>query len=257
MNVLRRSILKFLIWSIVVLMVGSVCVFAFFSREIGLDLFVYTLPVIIAIPIFAMWKPQLFRRPTGEKVFGFEAANILTSIRMFLVPPVIVLFSYGYIEAAAILYLLVLLSDVADGYVARKFKQETAFGLMLDPFGDIASTLAVFSMLLLKDIVPLWLYIFLIVRYAEFSLGLIVLSIIKKPPRFRATKPGKAAGLIQGIGILILLGEQILPLVLPFEKINFFLFAALAVAIIIVIVSQTRIGIEAIKNGPHMDTGGQ
>lgn len=66
-------------------------------------------------------------------------ANILTLMRIALIPVLIALF---YIEApfsfitASILFLVACLTDYFDGVVARATQQESAFGGFLDPLAD-------------------------------------------------------------------------------------------------------------------------
>ncbi len=66
-------------------------------------------------------------------------ANILTVSRLVMVPIVAILFFVPFDDARwAILtiFLLASVTDFFDGYVARLFNQETAFGRMLDPIAD-------------------------------------------------------------------------------------------------------------------------
>lgn len=249
--------MKFALWSVCILFAGSLLISVYCDRLLGRDIFFYTLPLIIVLSSFAFWKTELFRKPDGSFVSRFQAANILTSIRLLLVGPIIVLFSHGLESVATILYLLILLSDVADGIIARRLDQGTDFGIMLDPFADIASTVAVFSWLLIKALVPQWLLILLVIRYGEFFVGIIILTMIKRPPRLRATKPGKMAGCIIGIGIMIILLKRIFSPDIPIDNIDFYIFAAMAAAFVIVIVSQTRIGLEAVRNNSDTGKGGR
>lgn len=65
--------------------------------------------------------------------------NILTSFRIFLIP-IFVLFYYLPIlwasAAAAFIFCLAGVTDILDGYLARKLNQQTAFGAFLDPVAD-------------------------------------------------------------------------------------------------------------------------
>ncbi|MBN2185354.1 MAG: CDP-alcohol phosphatidyltransferase family protein [Candidatus Krumholzibacteriota bacterium] len=249
--------MRFVLSSVSILLAGSLLISIYYDRFLGRDIFLYTLPLLLALSGFAFWKTDLFIRPDGSFVSGFQAANILTSIRLLLVGPIVVLFGYGLEGIATILYMLILISDVADGIIARRFDQGTAFGVMLDPFADIASTVAVFVWLLIKGLVPLWLLILLIVRYSEFFAGLFFLTLIKRPPRLRATKPGKMAGLILGIGVMVILLKRIFSFDLPLHNIDYYIFAAMAAAFAIVIVSQTRIGLEAVRRKTDDEAGGR
>jgi phosphatidylglycerophosphate synthase len=244
---LKDSIQRFMWWSLSLLAVFSLAVFFAFSRNAGRNMFIFTLPVIVLFTVFSRCRPDLFRSSGGEAADSFGLANGLTALRIFLVAPVLVLLVYGHLLTASILYLIILFTDVADGFIARRWNQETVFGLMLDPFGDIASTLAVFTWLWYSGVVPGWLYIILLVRYVEFFGGIVFLSAIKREPRLEATFAGKTAGVIQGLGIMILLVQQLFPGLMPADKVNLFLFPVVAAGFVAVIISQTSIGLMTLR----------
>ena len=68
--------------------------------------------------------------------------NILTLVRLAAAPMVAVMFLYftrPYADwAALILFVLAATTDFIDGYLARKWKQESRLGAMLDPIADKA-----------------------------------------------------------------------------------------------------------------------
>ena len=72
-----------------------------------------------------------------EKIFSIP--NILSMIRILLVPVFAILYFVKvkdhYLYAALVL-LLSGASDVLDGIIARKFNMITAFGKLLDPLAD-------------------------------------------------------------------------------------------------------------------------
>ena len=66
--------------------------------------------------------------------------NILTIFRIIVIPIIILSFYFDDVifahQFAAILFSLACITDFFDGYVARQFNQESAFGRMLDPIAD-------------------------------------------------------------------------------------------------------------------------
>lgn len=65
--------------------------------------------------------------------------NVLTGLRLIIIPTLILLFftgSYWSGWLAFALYIMACLSDFFDGYFARKWQQCTAFGQCMDPIAD-------------------------------------------------------------------------------------------------------------------------
>jgi len=63
-------------------------------------------------------------------------ANRLTLLRAILVLPYAVLVLTGYLIPAAFVFAIAAITDLLDGYVARKRQEETALGRVLDPIAD-------------------------------------------------------------------------------------------------------------------------
>jgi len=62
--------------------------------------------------------------------------NVLTMIRLLLVPVFIVLFTRGLTKAALAAFAVASLTDLLDGYLARRLNQITDFGKLFDPLAD-------------------------------------------------------------------------------------------------------------------------
>jgi len=131
-------------------------------------------------------------------------ANHLTAARFYLIVPVVVLFGHGLYSAALVLYILLSLTDIVDGVVARRRNEQTEFGVVMDPLADVFSTAAVFAAFLAKGFIPGWLFAFLMIRYGMLIVGSFVLFLATGPIRFRSTIPGKIVGILQGLGIIII-----------------------------------------------------
>jgi cardiolipin synthase len=132
-------------------------------------------------------------------------ANYLTLARFFLIVPVVVLFFHGYTIIALFVYIILGLTDVADGIVARRRCEQTEFGVVMDPLADVFSTAAMFAVFFAKGLIPPWLFVILMVRYGMLIIGSFVLFLTVGPIEFRATLPGKIVGVLQAIGIIIII----------------------------------------------------
>ena len=62
--------------------------------------------------------------------------NVLTMIRIILIPVFVVLFARDQKKAALAVFIAASLTDMLDGYLARKLNQITDFGKLFDPLAD-------------------------------------------------------------------------------------------------------------------------
>ena len=62
--------------------------------------------------------------------------NVLTMIRLLLVPVFVFIFFRGYPKTALIIFAAASLTDLLDGYLARRLHQITDFGKLFDPLAD-------------------------------------------------------------------------------------------------------------------------
>lgn len=83
---------------------------------------------------------QYAQNRTIEKlVVHFPVANVLTLVRISMIPLVVVLFYLPYCwarPAVAITFILAALTDWLDGYLARRLGQISRLGAFLDPVAD-------------------------------------------------------------------------------------------------------------------------
>lgn len=90
--------------------------------------------------------------------------NILTIVR-FLLIPVIVLFALSNNYIAAIVVLTISgITDILDGYIARRFNLISDFGKLMDPFADKATQLTILVVLSIKGIIPFWIMLIVLLK---------------------------------------------------------------------------------------------
>ena len=86
---------------------------------------------------------------------NLNVPNVLTMIRLLLVPVYVVLFVSGQKYAALVTFLAASLTDLLDGRIARKYNLITDFGKLVDPFADKVMVLtALLSMAIGSSAIP-------------------------------------------------------------------------------------------------------
>jgi cardiolipin synthase (CMP-forming) len=150
-------------------------------------------------------------------------ANLITISRIALIPCfalAILYYSQGVNRGGAheweyllalIIFAVICISDGVDGYVARKFNQQTRLGSILDPLAD--KTLLLTSLLILSwnhgnafDQLPLWFPIVVISRDAMLVLGVAVVFMMGRSLEVKPHWTGKIATVFQmaTVGLVLL-----------------------------------------------------
>jgi cardiolipin synthase (CMP-forming) len=107
--------------------------------------------------------------------------NIITLLRIILVPVVIWLINDGNYLPAFWIFLGAGVSDAIDGYLARRWNQRTELGAYLDPLADKALLVSIYISLALTDILPQWLAIAVVSRDVMI-VGAVMLSMLMGKP---------------------------------------------------------------------------
>lgn len=113
----------------------------------------------------------------------FNISNSLSIFRILLTVPIAYALINEYLIFALIIAILAYISDLLDGYLARKLNQETEIGKILDPLADKLLLATVVIILLFQSKISLWFGLVLVSR--DFLIligGLIVRKKIKYVP---------------------------------------------------------------------------
>lgn len=92
--------------------------------------------------------------------------NILTLLRFVFIPFIVVALYFNNYILAFVLLTLSAITDVLDGFIARKYNLITDFGKLMDPLADKATQIVILITLGLRHIVPYW--ILCIIALKEF-----------------------------------------------------------------------------------------
>lgn len=111
-------------------------------------------------------------------MFAINIPNILSFLRLAMVPFFAVAFFQPGPNArfwAAGIYALAFLTDIADGYLARKLNQITRLGRILDPLADKMMTFTVIICIAAAQVIPVWAVVVFFLKEAAMGLGAISL----------------------------------------------------------------------------------
>lgn len=100
----------------------------------------------------------------SESQICVTIANLITVMRVVLVPVIVWAMLSNQMQFAFFVFLLAGVSDAVDGAVARTFNQQTEFGTILDPIADKIMLVSVFVVLTYLGHLPLWLTILVVSR---------------------------------------------------------------------------------------------
>jgi len=169
------------------------------------------------------------------QVTNVNLPNFLTLSRILLIPVFVVLFSTPTPERslwAALVFVVAAVTDVLDGYVARRNGQITKLGRLLDPVADKLLILSGLFLLVGLGQVPAWVAIVITgrelavtgVRAIAASVGVVI----------EAEKLGKYKMVFQVVAITgLILANSELPGVAIFYGLGMaFLYVALVLSVI-------------------------
>ena len=139
-------------------------------------------------------------------------ANKISTFRILSVPFFIASLIYysperDYLRFVALgIFILGVISDAVDGYIARKSKQVSKAGLILDPLGDKLLLMSAFIFLyLVKEFplrFPLWVTLIVISRDTIILLGALIIYMIKQNIVIDPTKWGKLTTTFQMVSVI-------------------------------------------------------
>ncbi len=133
---------------------------------------------------------------------NFNLPTILTLTRIFLIPFFVIITPQNPLLGVSI-FIFASLTDIFDGYYARKTGQITKFGIILDPIAD--KFLVISAIILLVDMVKIsaWIAILIVVR--EFFITGLRMFALSKDIVIPAESGGKVKAVVQMVSIILLL----------------------------------------------------
>ncbi len=146
-----------------------------------------------------------------------------------MVPVFVLVMVYGGEHAriwAGIIYILASLTDVLDGYFARKLNKVTMLGRILDPLADKLMTAAVLVVLAYLSVAPWWVVYVYIAKEVVMVIGTAVLY-----KQASDVMPSNAIGKIAALYFFLTCAVLLLVEAIPINIANAMIIAALVLTI--------------------------
>jgi cardiolipin synthase len=141
--------------------------------------------------------------------------NLLTVVRMALIPLFVSLLFYKKFGWALGVFILAGVTDGLDGLLARRFDQKSQLGAILDPIADKLLLVTSFVVLSLPSIspqplprhfpVPFWVTAAVISRDVFIVVGAAAINVVTGFRRFRPSWLGKINTVVQILAIILIL----------------------------------------------------
>jgi len=138
--------------------------------------------------------------------------NLLTAARLPLAPLAVVFMYIGAHDplnpepwallVAAVVAVLLELTDIMDGQIARRYGMVTNFGKLFDPFSDAFCRFTLFLGLYAIGVAELWMIMVIFYRDASISFFRSVAAI--RNVVLAARPSGKFKAIVQGVGTQVI-----------------------------------------------------
>jgi cardiolipin synthase (CMP-forming) len=129
--------------------------------------------------------------------------NLLTLLRMLLVPLAIWLIVEDQLRAAFAVLLIAGITDGVDGFLAKRFGWTTELGAYLDPLADKLLLVSTFITLGIRGFLPAWLVILMVSRDVMI-VAAILLSAMVGPRMDMHPLPISKVNTVAQIGLALL-----------------------------------------------------
>jgi CDP-diacylglycerol---glycerol-3-phosphate 3-phosphatidyltransferase len=141
-------------------------------------------------------------------LFPLNVPNVLTVVRILLVPVLVVALTTGLRNGdtiAAVVFALAALTDGLDGYIARSRKAITTFGKVMDPIADKMLITAALIALVSLERLAAWVAMVIIAR--EFAVSSLRVAAAQQGAIIPASILGKIKTVIQVAAVLALIAS--------------------------------------------------
>ena len=97
--------------------------------------------------------------------------NILTILRFIFIPIILYFIFTGNYILGIVFFTISGITDVLDGFIARKFNLVSNFGKLMDPLADKLTQISVLASLTTVKIIPVWILVIVILKELIMVVG--------------------------------------------------------------------------------------
>jgi cardiolipin synthase len=134
--------------------------------------------------------------------------NLITLLRIILVPIVVWAIIAGDMLTAFSLFLVAGISDAVDGFLAKRFHMASELGAYLDPLADKALIVSIYVALGIAKALPISLVILVVSRDIMIVSGFMLALLVDKPMPVRPHPVSKLNTVVQILLATLVLAEK-------------------------------------------------
>lgn len=161
--------------------------------------------------------------------------NLLSLLRMGLVPAFIIAVLDGDEAKSLLIFLVAGITDAVDGFIARYWDQQSVLGAFLDPMADKLLLMSAYVVLSVPGqhsglTIPAWVTVLVLARDVLIVLVALVLHLAWGTRRFPPLWIGKINTVVQVLTVLLVLASGLFERLFFPAEVFVFITAGLAVA---------------------------
>jgi cardiolipin synthase len=160
-----------------------------------------------------------------------DLPNIISTLRLAAVVPVIQLLISEHFGWALLVFLLAGISDGVDGFLAKHYGWRTPLGGILDPLADKALLISCFLVLGAMGLIPLWLTLAVLFRDLVIVSGGVLYHYLIEEVQAAPTRISKLNTVVQIVLVVVVIADAG-PLPLPPIMIEALIWICLATTVL-------------------------
>jgi len=247
-----RSLLVVTLILFGILFVQSAWFSVFISRSIGIRFLMWSSVWLGLVFFWPLIHTSLNRDSEDAPLGKVTVANFFSLLRLSLVPGIFILILSKNTGYAIALFAAGALSDVFDGFIARKLSQQTRMGVVMDPIVDVAfNTSVIWALVISWKLSPV-IGVLITLRYVLLLGGAAYIYVFRGPVRIRPTVFGRLTAVFLSVMILVFmyLHEYATPLLR--ERLSGVIEAGLAILIAGTILHVLIMGLYSLRQYPRV-----